>query len=295
MPTSDPAGRHFHEVPELFEAALRLTEARTGFSRRLVEKDYYCSLVLANLAAVEGLVFKGGTCLAKVHAAFYRLSEDLDFVIPTPTDASRAERRARTGTLKARVAKLPEVLPAIRVAVPMHGANESTQYLATLAYESVVTGEPGMIELEVGLREPLIEPAVVAAATTILIDPGQDIPVLAPVPVVCMTLRESLAEKVRAALTRREVAIRDFFDLDLASQRLGVDLQDPEFLVMVGSKLRVPGNGPIDVSGDRRAALRSQIRTRLQPVLRPPEFAGFDLDRAFRIVASIAGRLVPIR
>ena len=28
------------------------------------------------------LVFKGGTCLSKVHADFYRLSEDLDLIIP---------------------------------------------------------------------------------------------------------------------------------------------------------------------------------------------------------------------
>lgn len=295
MPTSEPTEMRFHEDRELFEAALRLTEARTGFSRRLVEKDHYCTVVLAYLSGVGGLVFKGGTCLAKVHAAFYRLSEDLDFVIPTPCDASRTLRRARTATLKARVGKLAEVLPAFRVAVPMHGANESTQYLATLAYESVVTGEPAMIELEVGLREPLLEPAVVAPAATILVDPGLGSPVLAPVPVVCMSLREALAEKARAALTRREVAIRDFFDLDFAVQTLGVDLLDTCYVAMVGAKLRVPGIGPIDVSEDRRAALRSQVRTRLQPVLRPVELAGFDLDRAFGIVASIACRLAAMR
>lgn len=293
MPTSDPAAMRFHEDRELFAAALRLTEARTGFSRRLVEKDYYCSLVLAFLAGVEGLVFKGGTCLAKVHAAFYRLSEDLDFVIPTPPDASRAQRRARTATLKARVAELPEALPAFRVAVPMHGANESTQYLVTLAYESVVTGEPAMIELEIGLRELLLEPAVVAPAATILVDPGLGRAVLPPFPVVCMSLRESLAEKARAALTRREVAIRDFFDLDFAVRTIGADLLDALFVAMVEAKLSVPGNSAIDVSEDRRAVLRSQLRTRLVPVLRPAELAGFDLDRAFRIVASIAGRLAP--
>jgi predicted nucleotidyltransferase component of viral defense system len=43
-------------------------------------------VLLEYLAAVdEALVFKGGTCLAKVYADFYRLSEDLDFVIPMAT------------------------------------------------------------------------------------------------------------------------------------------------------------------------------------------------------------------
>ena len=39
------------------------------------------------------LVLKGGTCLSKMYAAFHRLSEDLDFVIPTPFEAPRSVRR----------------------------------------------------------------------------------------------------------------------------------------------------------------------------------------------------------
>jgi predicted nucleotidyltransferase component of viral defense system len=79
----------FHEDPVLFLDAVNLTVAETAFTARLIEKDYFCSVLLEHLAAVSGghLVFKGGTCLAKVHTAFYRLSEDLDFVIPTPVDA----------------------------------------------------------------------------------------------------------------------------------------------------------------------------------------------------------------
>jgi predicted nucleotidyltransferase component of viral defense system len=41
------------------------------------------------------LVFKGGTCLAKVHAGFYRLSEYLDFTIPSPLDAMRVIKLPR--------------------------------------------------------------------------------------------------------------------------------------------------------------------------------------------------------
>ena len=31
----------------------------------------------------DDLVFKGGTCLTKVHAELYRLSEDLDYTYPS--------------------------------------------------------------------------------------------------------------------------------------------------------------------------------------------------------------------
>jgi len=41
--------------------------------------------LLEYLAASEpGLTFKGGTCLARIHSDFCRLSEDLDFAISTP-------------------------------------------------------------------------------------------------------------------------------------------------------------------------------------------------------------------
>lgn len=291
MRISEPLAIRYHEEAELFEAALRFTESQTGFSRRLVEKDYHCTLVLQYLARIEGLVFKGGTCLAKVHAAFYRLSEDLDFVIPVPSNATRGERRARTASLKAAVEQLPRALPAFRVVTPLRGANESTQYLVTLAYDSVVTGEEATIELEIGLREPMLEPAVVAPAATIMIDPGRNVAAVSPIRVTCMSLRESLAEKARAALSRREAAIRDFFDLDYAAQRLGVEFGDPELLAMVAAKLRVPGSGPVDVSAVRLAALRPQLASRLQPILRPADYETFDLDRAFRIVTEMAARL----
>ena len=73
-----------HEDTDLFQETVNFTAAETTFAARLIEKDYFCTVLLEHLAAVTGgqLVFKGGTCLTKVHAGFYRLSEDLDFVIP---------------------------------------------------------------------------------------------------------------------------------------------------------------------------------------------------------------------
>ena len=90
----------YHEDTEPFREAISFTESNTGFSARLIEKDYYCSLVLRGMAEAfqQGLIFKGGTCLSKVHSDFYRLSEDLDFVIPTPLAASRSDRSRQSRT-----------------------------------------------------------------------------------------------------------------------------------------------------------------------------------------------------
>ena len=77
-----------HRVqPELFREALGYTEASTGFQASMIEKDYYCSLILDRLFDADtDLVFKGGTCLSKVYTDFYRMSEDLDFVLPVPVE-----------------------------------------------------------------------------------------------------------------------------------------------------------------------------------------------------------------
>ncbi len=57
-----------HRDNDLFRDAIRFTAIETGFSERLIEKDYYCSAVLADLSTSgTGVVFKGDTSLSKVH------------------------------------------------------------------------------------------------------------------------------------------------------------------------------------------------------------------------------------
>src|SRR5438093_6516874 len=93
MTKPEPPFVRFHEDADLMREAVNFTAAETEFVPRLIEKDYFCTVLLQHLAiAGYSLVFKGGTCLAKVHAGLYRLSEDLDYVISTPLTATRAER-----------------------------------------------------------------------------------------------------------------------------------------------------------------------------------------------------------
>lgn len=39
-----------HEDVSLFHEAVRFTQARTGFAARLIEKDYFCTVLLTYLA-----------------------------------------------------------------------------------------------------------------------------------------------------------------------------------------------------------------------------------------------------
>ena len=97
-----------------------------------------------------------------------------------------------------------------------------------------------------------------------------------------------MAEKLRAALSRREAAVRDFYDVDHAVRRLNFQVRDATLFELVKRKLAIPGNEPVDVSANRLAALRRQVDSQLKPVLRDRDFAEFDLDRAFATVAELA-------
>ena len=281
-----------HEDRDRFGEALSFTEAELRFPARLVEKDYYCTVLLEYLAGkVPGLVFKGGTCLAKVHTHFFRLSEDLDFVIPVAEDTSRTERRKLVSPVKDFFIGLARALPCFQIKGPLKGANNSTQYVGSVSYQSFGTGQGEMIKIEVALREPLLTPPIAADAQTALLDPLTGHAIMAPVSLSCISKMEAFAEKFRAALSRRAVAVRDFFDLDYAVLRLGLRPEDAELIRLVRRKLAVSGNEPVDVSANRLAALRQQVEPQLQPVLRAQDFAEFDLERAFQIMATMAARV----
>ena len=131
---------------------------------------------------------------------------------------------------------------------------------------------------------------IVAAATTALLNPITGQALVETYPVACLSYAEAMAEKLRAALCRREVAIRDFFDVDHAV-RGGFDPLEPEFLGLLKRKLEIPRTGPADVSDARMAALRPQLDAQLRPVLREQEFSQFDLQRAVEAVRRVAEEL----
>ncbi len=281
-----------HEDPALFREAVNFTAAQTRFASRLIEKDYFCSVILQHLAAASPeLIFKGGTCLAKVHVGFYRMSEDLDFVIPMPVDASRTDRSRRATKSKGVVAAIGKQLSGLRVITALTGANDSSQYTSIIGYTSLIGPQEETIKIEVGLREPLLLAAVRGEVKTLLLDPISGSPLAPTLLVPCLSREEAMAEKLRAALTRREAAIRDFYDVDHAVRRLGVRVRDPELVELLREKLAIPGNEPVDVSANRLAALKPQVESQLKPVLRAADFVEFDLERAFATVAEVAAAL----
>jgi predicted nucleotidyltransferase component of viral defense system len=278
----------YHEEPKQFSEALTHTASDTGFSERLIEKDYYCSVLLRDFAILfeQGLVFKGGTCLSKVYIDFFRLSEDLDFAVSVRADASRATRRAAIDPVKKHLSGLAARLPCFAERVALTGHNNNTQYNAEFTYRSTISGEPEAIKCEVSLREEVLLKPVSLPAKTRLIDPFTGSAVLEPFTVQALSLVEAYAEKTRAALTRQEPAIRDFFDIDVAVRKGLVGHVAPDFLSLVARKLGITSD-PVNISAERIEALRRQLEPQLKPVLRPADYDDFSLDRALELLREI--------
>lgn len=278
--------------PELFREAVERTARETGFASNLIEKDVFASLVLCALTQrlPEYVAFKGGTCLSKIYAGFYRLSEDLDFAVSVACDAPRAERRRLMEPIRQACHDLPHRCPAITIEEPLRGANLSSQYIMQMAYTSRVSGASSRIKVEIGLREPTRMPTEPRPAGTLLLNPITGAPVFPPYPVRVMALREVWAEKIRAAVTRIEPAIRDFYDLNHAVRRGLIDLAEDELSALVRDKLAVPGNVLMHMTDSRRSALERQVATELRPVLRERDFAQFSLESICSALAGLLGQ-----
>lgn len=278
-----------HEAdPDIFREALAFSEADRGFTSALIEKDYFCSLVLKYLFSKEtSLVFKGGTCLSKVHLDFYRLSEDLDLIIPTTGDITRTQRSSNMVPVKRMFEKLPTAVPGVRIFEAFRGHNASRQYISCLEYNSVLVEKTEKIKIEIGIREPLLRPAESRLVSTIVFNPFSGQPLVPPFKIRAMSLQEAYAEKVRAAITRKEPAIRDFFDVFHAVRKKRLNTQDPDFLSLVKAKIDVPGNDPIDLAEGRKQELNRQLEGQLRPVLRTSDFVAFKLKEAFGLVDHI--------
>jgi len=281
-----------HEDRDFFREATLYTANMTGFNPQLVEKDYFCSVLLSFLYSEESsLVFKGGTCLSKVYGGFYRLSEDLDFMISTPSDCPRSLRRKTIEPLKKMVGRVPDVLPFFTLLERLTGRNNSTQYIAQVQYRSSIRPVPATIKIEIGMREELLTLPQNGRVKTLLNDPFSRKPAVQEFNVLCMSLEEAYAEKLRTALTRTDLAIRDFYDIDYAVTKMNLKWNEEQFLKFVKKKLAVPGNDLLNITLSRKEMLKRQMETELKPILREKDFQQFDLDRAFNLVAEIGSKL----
>lgn len=205
----------------------------------VVEKDYHVTDALAALAAIPlsqevtlidkrqrdkrpekmevatTLVFAGGTCLSKGHCLIERMSEDIDIkvvlasipegyrLVSSPSDKAR---------LKALHAKVEQALidAGFSLSRPEYDENpkvrdERRYFLIELVYESHFTGYAGgalrtNVKVELIHRHPRL--VTEELPLTYLLEQRAKIPITAPFKMVCISIAETLAEKVLSLLRR---------------------------------------------------------------------------------------------
>lgn len=109
--------------------------------------------------------------------------------------------------------------------------------------------------------------------------------------ILSLSLREAVAEKLKAAITRKDIAIRDYYDLWHIVEA-NFDFHNKEFIGILNHKLTNEGyNGDFThnfgLSEERITLLRKQVETDLMPVIRIGEL--FDLDKVFQLFNNILG------
>lgn len=245
------------------------------------EKDFLLTLILIKFwEKYPDLIFKGGTCLNKVYFPYFRLSEDLDFVIHQ--DLGRA---ARQTLLREYEESFVSDLRMLGLTLRSERTKYDEHRLAmfTFEYASIFDSSPQTIKIDISLKNSLIYWPKKLPITSVYRDQFLEEPLFSQDHTInCIDLSESIAEKMRVALTRREPAIRDFFDIWYVRSFSDFDFESPEFRSLLAHKLaEVQYEYTLE---DNKSLLKGQIITDLKPVLTSDH--GFDFDTIYAFILS---------
>lgn len=278
-----------HQDKTKFIDVINMTVKHTGFRPPLLEKDYYLTLILSKIHDLsKDLIFKGGTCINKIYYSYYRLSEDLDFSMRMPeNNATRNNRRKCMQPIKDNITAFAKQFGMWVDGTEEAGRNESKQYVYSLRYKSVVQPEDQFIKFEIGLRFNPLAPIESKPVQHRFIHPFTKEPLFDGGFVNCLSLKEIVSEKLRAAALRKTIAPRDFYDLDFII-RNKFNFADREVMDLFKKKIKEDhdnadlmkyrinmGRGNAEIND-----MRSRIEAELFDVLSPAERENFDLDKA---------------
>ncbi len=285
-----------HENKEEFLEVLNRAAMGNDFYLPHIEKDYYLTLLLSQIHELsEDLIFKGGTCLNKIYFSYYRLSEDLDFSMQLPAATlTRGIRRKAIQPVKDKIKKFVEQFGIRLDETEEPGRNESKQYLYYFIYQSALRPVEEKIKFEIGLRHNPILKTEKRKVQHHFLHLFTREPLFDGGEVRCLALKEVVAEKLRAAATRKIIAPRDFYDLDFILRK-EFKIADPEVMELFQKKL-AEDRADTDLAKYRLnlgrqdeeiKGMRSRIKEELFEVLTAEERKNFDLDSALKRINSV--------
>lgn len=250
-----------------------------GFDAYKLEKDFLLTVILIFIwRHYKELVFKGWTCLNKIYLDYFRLSEDLDFVVINKWN--RTERKTILEEYKQRLTKDLAIL-WLEITDQRTKYNEDRQWIFNFSYTSLIDNSPQNIQIDITMKEKLeIEPTS-KHIKSIFISKTMEESIFVEHTIICMEFDEIVAEKTRASLTRTQPAIRDFFDVWYIKNFAKFDFDKVMDLIEI--KLEESNHEyTIDESFD---LLNKQIETDLKPVLK--KNFEFDLKEIFEFIKQL--------
>lgn len=274
------------------EKILPVLAQKHKFRMEILEKDYYLTVILNDIGShlSDKLVFKGGTLLNKIHLNYHRLSEDLDFSCLCDENPTSRQKRSKIIDLIRK--KMPDFIKhlGLKSKNPAgSGYNNSTQYVFDILYPSIISGKDERVKIEISLRRLPIDNTVYSTIKHFYKDPFTGTELIPANKILSLSLKEAVAEKLKAAITRKDKAIRDYYDLWFIAKS-GFDFNDGHFLSLFKRKLE--GEGHIGwykqnfgLNEDIIALLQHRIETDLIPVIRFGE--SFDLNKVFDLFNGI--------
>lgn len=236
---------------------------KQNFNIYKFEKDFLLTLVLIKFwEKYPDLIFKWWTCLNKVYFPYFRLSEDLDFVLNADLWA-----RARKTLLKEYENNFIEDLDLLWVKLREERTKFDSYKLAmfTFEYNSVINNSIQTIKIDISLKNKLQLKPLPWKIQSIYVDKILEENIFSDHFINCTDLKESMSEKLRASLTRTTPAIRDFFDIWYVKNNSDFDFFENDFKNLVDIKLK-----EVDYKytlEDNFELLKKQIKTDLKPVL----------------------------
>lgn len=250
-----------------------------GFDAYKLEKDFLLTVILIFIwRHYKELIFKWWTCLNKIYLDYFRLSEDLDFVVINIWN--RTERKAILEDYKQRLTKDLAIL-WLEITDQRTKYNEDRQWIFNFSYTSLIDNSPQNIQIDITMKEKLEIKPTSKHIKSIFISKTMEESIFVEHTITCMEFDEIVAEKTRASLTRTQPAIRDFFDVWYIKNFAKFDFE--RIMNLIETKLEESNHEyTIDESFD---LLEKQIETDLKPVLK--KNFEFNLKEIFEFIKQL--------
>lgn len=195
-----------------------------GVRPQQTEKDYIISWILWGIYnhgfLMHALIFKGGTCLKKIHIEDYRYSEDLDFTLHPDLEADISNDKIFSAFNE--VFKEIKEAANIDLSIPEDSkeVHESGGLKFFIDYVGPLGGRGDHVKIDISKGEKL----EFEVENLELLIQYSDLAEEEEVMVQCYSLEEVIIEKM-AALMGRTIP-RDLYDFEYLTNNEGIELQD---------------------------------------------------------------------